>query len=221
MKPCRYQSVWFDLDGTLLETAEDIIAAVNATLADFGIAPLPYALIRNHISRGSRNMMALGLNTTGTDARIDALVPVFGKHYLDKICVHTRWFDGMEEVVSALEAQQIPWGIITNKAEKFARPLVEQFGLKDRIAALVAGDTLSRNKPAPDPLRHAAKLSQTAAEHSIFIGDNIIDIQAGKAAGMYTAAAAYGYVAPDADPNQWGADFIARHPAELTRILFS
>jgi len=143
----------------------------------------------------------------------------FLDYYEADIAVHTRLFDGMAEVLDALETAGIRWGIVTNKITRFTAPLVAAIGLAPRASAVVSGDTTAHAKPHPAPLLHAAEVSGVAPGRCVYVGDDVRDIQAGKAAGMITITAAYGYCGDGEPPEAWGADYLVRHPSELIALL--
>ena len=139
----------------------------------------------------------------------------FLQHYADSVCVSSELFNGMETLLQTLEEQSIPWGIVTNKPGYLTQSLLEKLSLSSRPACIVSGDTLTARKPHPDPLLLASDTIQLSPHHTIYLGDDPRDIYAGNAAGMYTCVARYGYIEPDIDTDQWGADFTISHPLEL------
>lgn len=214
-----FDAIFFDLDGTLADTAPDLAAAANRLVVEHGMAPVPYEKLRPVASHGARGLIGAAFGKRPEDPEFPALRDTFLDYYEADIAVHTRLFDGMEEVLARLEADGIVWGIVTNKIARFTVPLVAAIGLAPRAAAVVSGDTTAHAKPHPAPLLHAAAVSGVAPERCMYVGDDLRDIQAGKAAGMATVSAAYGYCG-DAEPAEsWGADFLIRHPSELLRLL--
>ena len=147
-----YQAVWFDLDGTLLDTAPDLIAAVNRALVQHGYDAAPPEAILPYAGHGSRAMLRHALAAEADDPRLPALQDAFYADYLQHIADHTRWFPGMEDLLAALEARGVPWGVVTNKLERFTYAIARHFGFELRAAALVCGDTLAVGKPDPAPL---------------------------------------------------------------------
>lgn len=212
-------AVLFDLDGTLLDTAADMAAALNATCERHGKAPVPTQQVRPHVSRGAMALLALRFNidlnedTPGEEAT--ALRAELLENYRRDIPGETRLFAGMGALLVRLESAGMPWGIVTNKPEFLTAPLLQKMGLATRAACAISGDTLPQRKPEPQPLWHACKLLNARPAHSVYIGDDARDVEAGRAAGMQTIAAAYGYIAPGAPPHEWGADAVVAHADEI------
>lgn len=217
----NFGSVFFDLDGTLADTAPDLAAAANKLRTDRQLPPLPLEILRPATSAGARGLIQIAFGLTPEDPDFDELKNEFFINYKNALHVHSYIFDEMQTVLELLESHQIPWGIVTNKHERFTTPLVQSMGLDKRAHATVSGDTTEFAKPHPAPILHAAKLSNVNPLESIYVGDDERDIVAGKAAGMKTVAAAYGYCGNETPPNQWGADFLINSPIELIDILFS
>ena len=211
------QAVLFDLDGTLADSAPDLVAALATLCAEIGRAePDPVAVSRV-VSAGGRAILRCGL--PGIDeAQVEALLPRYLDLYAARGNVSTRLYDGIDEVLRDLEGQGIAWGIVTNKVAWLAAPVVEKLGLARRCGALVAGDTLARRKPDPDPVLHACALLEVDPSRTLFVGDDLRDIEAGRAAGTRTIAAGWGYL-NGGDPVDWGADAIAATVAALPAVL--
>lgn len=214
-----FDAIFFDLDGTLADTAPDLAAAANRLVVEHGMAPVPYEKLRPVASHGARGLIGAAFGKRPEDPEFPALRDTFLDYYEADIAVHTRLFDGMDEVLARLEADGIVWGIVTNKIARFTVPLVAAIGLTPRAAAVVSGDTTAHAKPHPAPLLHAAAVSGVAPQRCMYVGDDLRDIQAGKAAGMATVSAAYGYCGDAEPPESWGADFLIRHPSELLRLM--
>jgi phosphoglycolate phosphatase len=214
-----FDAIFFDLDGTLADTAPDLAAAANRLVVEHGMAPVAYEKLRPVASHGARGLIGAAFGKRPEDPEFPALRDTFLDYYEADIAVHTRLFDGMDEVLARLEADGIVWGIVTNKIARFTVPLVAAIGLTPRAAAVVSGDTTAHAKPHPAPLLHAAAVSGVAPQRCMYVGDDLRDIQAGKAAGMATVSAAYGYCGDAEPPESWGADFLIRHPSELLRLL--
>jgi 2-phosphoglycolate phosphatase len=212
-------AVFFDLDGTFADTAADLAAAANSLRIDRGLDPLPLERLRPMASHGARGLIGEVLGLTPQDADYPAVCDLFLQRYEQALCVHTVVFDGLWPVVEALEARGLAWGIVTNKAMRFAGPLCRQLGIEGRAAAVVGGDTTPHAKPHPAPLLHAATEAMVAPQHCVYVGDDLRDVQAGRAAGMLTVAAAYGYCGKADPPEAWGADHLIRHPDELRGVL--
>ena len=215
-----YHGVFFDLDGTLADTAPDLVAATNQLLSARNLPLKPYEQLRPCASAGARGLIggAFGIDTKHPD--FIALRDEFFANYEKALCVHSKLFDGMEHLLNQLESAQLPWGIVTNKSERFTNPLIELMGLSQRSISTVSGDTTPHSKPHPEPILHAARIANLDPNKSLYVGDDIRDIIAGKAAGMKTVAAAYGYCGCEEPPEAWGADFIIQTPQELLQIIF-
>jgi phosphoglycolate phosphatase len=220
MNPLRRPAcVLFDLDGTLADTAPDLALALNRTLEHFGRPALPYERIRPVVSHGGIALIRLGFgmspDSPGFDARRQMLLDL----YAENLCRETRLFDGMAEVLERLERDAIRWGVVTNKPAWLTEPLVEQMGLRARLAALVSGDTLPLRKPHPAPICHACSLVPVAPERTWYVGDAGRDMQAGRAAGCNTIAAEYGYLHPEDPAADWDADARIADPTDLLVLL--
>lgn len=219
MTMAKYDAVFFDLDGTLADTAPDLAAAANRLVVEHGMPPVAYEKLRPVASHGARGLIGAAFGKRPEDPEFPALRDTFLSYYEADIAVHTRLFEGMDDVLAKLEADGVPWGIVTNKIARFTVPLVRAIGLTPRASAVVSGDTTAHAKPHPAPLLHAAELSGVTAARCLYVGDDLRDIQAGKAAGMATIAAAYGYCGEDEPPESWGADFLIHRPSELLELL--
>ncbi len=211
--------VLFDLDGTLVDTAPDLAAAANRQRADRGFEPLPLEQLRPMASHGARGLIGLALGRAPGDADYEPLRQQFLDYYEQALCVHSRLFSGMESTLGALERSGVRWGIVTNKLARFTKPLVERLGLHERAACVVSGDTTPHAKPHPAPLLHAMTQTGATPAASIYVGDDLRDIQAGRAAGTATVIAAYGYLGADADISSWGGDHVIERPADLLRLV--
>ena len=215
-----YHGVFFDLDGTLADTAPDLVAATNQLLSARNLPLKPYEQLRPCASAGARGLIggAFGIDTKHPD-----FIPLrdeFFANYEKALFVHSKLFEGMEHLLNQLESAQLPWGIVTNKSERFTNPLVDLMGLSQRSISTVSGDTTPHSKPHPEPILHAARIANLDPNKSLYVGDDIRDVIAGKAAGMKTVAAAYGYCGCEEPPEAWGADFIIQTPQELLQIIF-
>jgi len=213
------KAVLFDLDGTFADTAPDLAAALNHTRATRNLPPLPLGTIRPQASHGSRGLLKLGFGIEPDAPDYDTLRDIFLDYYARNICVHTRLFPGMAELVVELERRSIRWGIVTNKPQRYTDPLMQALGYAERAACLVSGDTCAHAKPHPEPLLHACKLAGAAPAECLYLGDDLRDMQAANAAGMPGIIAGYGYVGDDASIENWNARGSIDHPAELLGYL--
>ena len=213
------EAIFFDLDGTLADTAPDLAAALNKVRVEDGLPPMPIETLRPMTSHGARGLLGLGMNLTPADAEYPQYAARFLAHYEQALCQDTRLFDGVADLLDAIEARQIPWGVVTNKAARFTNPLVAELGFTPRAAAIISGDSAPRAKPHPDTLLLAATTAKVTPEKCLYVGDDLRDIEAGKAAGMTTVAVRYGYLGEGPKIEDWGADHIIDHPSELTEII--
>jgi phosphoglycolate phosphatase len=210
----RGRALLLDLDGTLLDTARDMGAALNALRLEHGRAELPFESIRPQVSHGGAALVRLGFGEADADEH-ERLRRRFLDLYAQALVVHTALFEGYEDVLSRLERARIPVGVVTNKPGWLAAPILATLGLDRRLACVVAGDTLPQRKPHPAPLLHAAALAGLDATTCVYVGDAERDIIAGRAAGMQTVAVRFGYLAPGEDPAARNPDGIAERPADL------
>lgn len=211
------RAVLFDLDGTLVDSAPDLIAAVAALCSELGAPPPDAERVREVVSAGGRAMLRRGL--PGADeVMIDQWLPRFLDIYSVNMVRHTRLYAGMDAVLGDFESRGIQWGVVTNKPGWLARPLLEQMKLDARCSALVTGDCLSVRKPDPAPVLRACEIAGVEAFATAFVGDDLRDVLAGRAAGAVTVAAAWGYL-DGGDPHSWGADHVVDLPAGLPRAL--
>ncbi|MDM8566972.1 phosphoglycolate phosphatase [Candidatus Halobeggiatoa sp. HSG11] len=208
-------TVLFDLDGTLLDTAPDLAFALNQVLIEQQREPLPFEKIRPWVSHGGKTMIRKSFNLIEPETDIDFIHKRFLAIYSSHIADNSDFFPNMEIVLDNLESKGLKWGIVTNKPAWLTEPLLQKLNLIDRSACYVSGDTLPQNKPHPAPLLHACKLLDTTPESCIYVGDAKRDIEAGQRAGMQTLIAAYGYLGNDDEPTLWGADGILQKPMDL------
>ena len=210
------RAVLFDFDGTLADTAPDLGGALNKMLVDRDRPALPMAVVRPHVSSGARGMLHVGFRITPVEAGYEAMKEEFLANYRAAICVHTRLFDGMEELLAAIESRGLPWGIVTNKAIRLTIPIVEHLGLVNRAACVVGGDTTPHLKPHPASLLHAAGEIRIPPADCWYVGDDLRDIQAAKAAGMTSVAVEYGYTGTgNGGPHSWDAHTVIATPLDL------
>ena len=208
----------FDFDGTFADTAPDLAAAVNTMRTKRGLAPLDPATVRPYASMGARGLLRIGFGMTPEHADYPAMKDEFLDNYAAAICVHTRLFEGMSELIEQLVARHIAWGIVTNKATRFTSPLVKELAVMP--ACVVCGDSTPHLKPHPAPLLLAADQLKLSPGECLYVGDDLRDIQAARAAGMRCVAVEYGYHGADnPGPETWNADAIISHPRELLEHL--
>jgi 2-phosphoglycolate phosphatase len=215
----KAKAVLFDLDGTLIDSAPDLAGAANELRAAHGLAALPYDTFRPMVGSGARGMLAVAFDIGPQHERFNELRDDFLRRYELRMTHETRLFEAVVPVLEALDRKSRPWGIVTNKAARFTDPLVRSLGLHPRAATVIAGDTTPHSKPHPAPLLEAARRLALDPAQCIYVGDDVRDVQAGRAAGMATAVAAWGYLGIGEPIEAWGAEFIARRPADLLNLL--
>ena len=216
---CAAPLLLFDLDGTLIDSAPDLAGAANDLRAHHGLQPLPYADLRPMVGTGARGMVGVAFGVLPTDERFVGLRDAFLARYAERLLDSTRVFEAMQPVLDRLDASGHRWGIVTNKAMRFAAPLAEGLGLASRAAVLIAGDSTPYAKPHPEPLLEAARRLGIAPSGCAYVGDDERDIVAGRAAGMRTLAAAWGYLGQGEPVTAWGADLVLSSPADLLNWL--
>ena len=220
MKPPRpIQAVLFDLDGTLIDSAPDLGAAADKMRIDRGLPSLPLVHYRPMAGAGARGMLQLAFGITPEDASYNDLRDEFFANYEAALTVLTHPFVGVPELVQALLRHQRGWGVVTNKMERFTHPIVQGMPLFETAGAVVCGDTTPHPKPHPAPLLEAAQRMGVDPVHCVYVGDDERDIVAGKAAGMGTVAATYGYLGSASDVAAWKADAQINSPSELLQLL--
>ena len=216
-----YDAVLFDLDGTLADTAPDLGNAVNQLLREEARSEQLLDTLRPFTSQGVRGLLRAGFGITPEHADYARLSQRFLDLYENGLCVDTRLFAGIPELLDSLETMNLGWGVVTNKRRRFTDPLVARLGLVPRTACVVSGDTTPEAKPSPLPLLHACALLGCPPERTLYVGDDQRDIVAGRAAGCLTVAVSYGYLGDGGPLTTWGADLIIDHPAELAAFLIS
>lgn len=215
----RVQTVLFDLDGTLVDSAPDLASAANALLLEHGQPALPYERLRPMVGAGARGMVGVAFGWKPGDEPYEALKLRFLALYAQRLLERTAVFDGIWPVLDRLEAHGLGWGIVTNKAHHLALALTEGLGLHARASVLIGGDTTPHTKPHPEPLLEACRRLQIEPGTCAYVGDDLRDIQAGRAAGMATLAAGWGYLGQGEPIHEWGADSLLEHPAMLLQWL--
>ncbi|MCB1827299.1 MAG: phosphoglycolate phosphatase [Coxiellaceae bacterium] len=215
----NFDAIFFDLDGTLLDTAPDLYAAMHNTLAQMGYEMISFDRFRPHIHSGTASMIKGSLGIDENDPLFEEVKQTFLSHYENQVDRKTDYFPGVSDLLKHLDQENIPWGIITNKPGFLAEPLLRSFGLDQRSQCVISGDTLPRKKPYPDQLFHACELVNVSPSQCIYVGDTEGDIAAAKAAGMHAIAVCYGYHHPTSKPDSWGADHIINEASQLIDVL--
>ncbi len=214
-----FEAVLFDLDGTLADTAPDLGGTVNFLLAEEGRPQQALSALRPFVSQGARGLLRAGFGIDVYEAEHERLTERFLEIYEGRLCAESRLFDGIADLLERLESMDLRWGIVTNKRMRFTDPLVELLDLYPRTRCVVSGDTTAEAKPSALPIRHACSLLNCAPERTLYVGDDIRDIQAGRNAGCHTVAVSYGYLGDGGALESWGADLIIDHPDELGEFL--
>jgi len=212
--PGTIRGVLFDLDGTLLDTAPDLVGALNQLRVEQGLDPVPFLSARGLVSRGASALVSLGFADAPED-RFAELRRRFLTLYRDRLSLETCAFAGSLDLLDALEQRGIPWGIVTNKPGWLTEPLLLALGLHARARVVVSGDTLPERKPHPLPLLHAARELQVGPEYCIYFGDDARDVQAARAAGMVSLVACFGYIPATEDSQRWPAHGWLESPLQL------
>jgi N-acetyl-D-muramate 6-phosphate phosphatase len=213
------QAVLFDLDGTLVDTAPDLAAALNHVVAEEGMPTLPLEDIRPHVSQGGLALIKLAFEQHRQETELEPLRLRLLDYYLEHIADHSRLFEGFEQVLETLETNSIPWGIVTNKPGWLTEPLLQRLKLDQRSAVTISADTTPEKKPHPLPLTSAAERINVDCKRCLYIGDDPRDIIAGNAAQMITVIAKYGYISENADLEQWQAQHQIEHPQQILQLI--
>jgi N-acetyl-D-muramate 6-phosphate phosphatase len=212
------KAVLFDLDGTLIDSAPDLAGTGNEMRVARGLEPLPYERFRALVGTGARGMVKVALDVTPEDPQFTELRDEFFARYEARMTRETALFDTMRPVLDALRARGLPWGIVTNKSQRFTTPLVNALGLDAEAACVVSGDTTPHAKPHPEPLLEAARRLKVDPSACMYVGDDLRDVQAGRAAGMLTVAASWGYLGADAAITEWNAHHVIDFPGDLLKL---
>jgi N-acetyl-D-muramate 6-phosphate phosphatase len=213
------RAVLFDLDGTFADTAPDLARAVNRVRDERGLPPLPPEVARPHTSGGARGLLKAGFGVTPESEDYGFLRERFLDWYGKELCVDTRLFDGIPDALVKIRALRLPWGIVTNKGKRFTDPLLRSLAVDHLAACVVSGDSTAHVKPHPAPLLLAASLLSLEPAACLYVGDDLRDAQAARAAGMFFAAAGWGYLGEGGDPDSWGANAVLSHPREILDLL--
>jgi len=215
IKATTLRSVLFDLDGTLLDTAPDLAAALNHVLTLHNRKALAFDVIRPWVSHGGIVLVKKGFGIEDDHPDFDLYRQQLLDYYKGNIATHTQLFPGMAEVLAHLDQNGIKWGVVTNKPAWLTEPLLEEMGLASRCACIISGDTLDERKPHPAPLQHACKLIGCTEEESLYVGDAARDIEAGIRAKMLTVVALFGYIEDSENPSKWGANGMVSKPSDI------
>ena len=213
------QAILFDLDGTLIDSAPDLGAAADQMRVVRGLPSLPMADYRPFAGSGARGMLRVAFGLHPEDEQFPVMREEFFQNYERRMTQDTTVFDGVSEMLTNIVTRQLQWGVVTNKSKRFTEPLSRQMSLFATAGAVVSGDTTPHAKPHPEPLFEAARRIGVAPESCVYVGDDERDILAGKAAGMYTVAAVYGYLGEKQSVAHWQADDVIESPHELLKRL--
>lgn len=211
----KLSCVLFDLDGTLVDTAPDLIACLNRALNDHGFDTVAAEIVKPFISYGAVAMINASQPAISDRIKLDILETMLN-HYQDNIAEYTVFFPGMADTLDAIEAQGLKWGVVTNKRERFTNPLMAALKLSDRAACIISGDSTANPKPHPEPMLAACKQAEVNPQECVYIGDARHDITAGLSANMKTLVALYGYIKPGDAPETWGADALIQSPGQIS-----
>ena len=217
----KLSCVLFDLDGTLVDTAPDLISCLNKALNAHDFEAVAPELIKPFISYGAAAMINASLGDAVNDELRAGILETMLNLYQNNIAEHTVFFSGIVDTLNAIEAQGLKWGVVTNKRERFTNPLMDALKLTDRAACIVSGDTTANPKPHPEPMLEACKQAGVNPRECVYIGDALHDITAGKNVEMKTLAALYGYIKPSDTPETWGADALIESPDQISAWIAS
>nr|WP_312986725.1 HAD-IA family hydrolase [Comamonas koreensis] len=213
------RAILFDLDGTLIDSAPDLGAAADQMRVARGMPSLPMADYRPYAGSGARGMLRVAFGMQPEDAEFPAMREEFFQNYERRMTQDTTVFDGVSDMLASIVARQLHWGVVTNKSKRFTEPLSRQMALFASAGAVVSGDTTPHAKPHPEPLFEAARRIGVDPQDCVYVGDDERDIIAGKAAGMHTVAAVYGYLGEKQSVAHWEADDVINSPHELLKRL--
>ena len=215
----RIEVVLFDFDGTLVDSAPDMAATANDMRIVRGLPPAPYASLRCMVGSGARGMLGVAFGLKPGDVGFDELRADFLQRYERRMLERTVVFPAMRAVLECLQRAPMRWGVVTNKATHLAKPMLDGLGLTPACATVIGGDTTAHTKPHPAPLLEAARRLDVDPGRCVYVGDDIRDVRAGRAAGMATLAAAWGYLGDHEPIESWGADAVLPTPDALLNWL--
>ncbi|MEI2678499.1 MAG: phosphoglycolate phosphatase [Burkholderiaceae bacterium] len=213
------RAVLFDLDGTVVDSAPDLAGAANEMRRARGLAEVPYARLRAMVGSGARGLVGEAFGVGPDDESFIELRDEFLARYESRMTLQTRIFEQVETLLDALDARAVPWGIVTNKAIRYADPLTRALGLHERAAVVIGGDTTPHSKPHPAPLLEAARRMHIDPACCLYVGDDIRDVQAGQAAGMCTVAVTWGYLGVGDPVESWGAHHTVHIAMDVLNLL--
>lgn len=216
----KIRAVLFDLDGTLIDTAHDMVAVLQLMQRDRGIEPSSFESAQIYVSHGAIGLLSHGFPKLKIDYG-DILHKEYLNRYSKMICVKSKIYEHLDSLLVELDSQRLPWGIVTNKPEHLTLPLLTELDLISRLSCVISGDTLPVRKPHPDPILLGCKIIDVNPKSTIYIGDAERDIEAGRASGCTTIAASYGYINEKENIQDWNADIIAKNTKELTQIVLN
>jgi 2-phosphoglycolate phosphatase len=214
----RIEAVLFDLDGTLLDSAPDLVGSLNWVRETEDLPPLPVAEMSRHASKGAVGLLKAGMPESSAEC-FEGWRKTFLAHYAENSFRHSRLYEGIPELLKMLRQENIPWGIVTNKTESLTLPIIEAADLNAVISCVVCGDTLNESKPHPAPVHLACEILAVKPEAVLFVGDDIRDIQAGNAAGTQTAAVYYGYGSDGLTGEEVQDSMRVHHPNDLVELI--
>lgn len=214
-----FVAVLFDLDGTVIDSAPDLAGAANEMRRVRGLPDAPYERLRATVGSGARGLVGEAFGVVPGDEDFIALRDEFLDRYALRLTNETRVFAHVGLLLDSLDAQAVPWGIVTNKAIRYAEPVTRALGLYDRAAVVIGGDSTPHSKPHPEPLLEAARRMQIEPEHCLYVGDDARDVQAGRAAGMLTVAVTWGYLGMGEPVEAWGAHHTIGDPIDILQLL--
>ncbi len=215
----KIHTVLFDLDGTLIDTAPDMAAALDLLCDEGNQTRLPFDQVRPVVSNGSVALVKLAFGEAINEQTLERLKTRYLEIYQQHLAVHSKLFDEMELLLQQLEQQKIKWGVVTNKPGWLTEPLMQALNLTQRAACIVSSDSTKNRKPHPEPMYLACKLANTQPDACVYIGDARRDIEAGRNAGMRTIIAQYGYIADTENTEEWQADHSIQTPSQILSLL--
>jgi phosphoglycolate phosphatase len=218
-KTSKPEAVLFDLDGTLLDTAPDFHWVINQLLSENSLPAQPYAELRKHVSNGANAMLKAAFELSDGDSKLPSLHQQMLNLYDQHLAIDSKLFPGIESLLATLEKEQIPWGIVTNKPERFTTPILSALKLSIRSASTICPDHVKKTKPDPEPLLLACQQIQAAPQNCIYIGDHIRDIDAGNRADMFTIGALYGYINESENSDSWNANAYVKHADQILSVI--